>query len=130
MQLHIALYIFLSVVYNSWEKPPLELLFFSCVEVHFCCEIGIKSVFLSLKLNLLVLASSPQLDFSTIFTLRSLQGFKQSLLILETILRVSGCELSPLDSKHPLQLFPQKEAEKLTSLEAFTLSYMFTLSIF
>lgn len=42
--------------------------------------------------------------FHTRHFLRGLK--KQSPLILETISRVSGCELSPLESKHPLQLFP------------------------
>lgn len=76
----------------------------------------------------LVLAFSTQLEFSTIFTLSSAQGFKQSPLILETILRVSGCELSPLDSKHPLQLFPPKgsrEADILGSIHSLIPAHTF-----
>lgn len=56
-----------------------------------------------------MLALYPPLDFSTIFTLCSPQGFKQSPLILEPILRVSGCALSPLDSKHPCSCFPKRK---------------------
>lgn len=59
-------------------------------------------------------------------TLPFCRALRKSLLILETIRRTPGCDLSPLDTKHPLQLFRQKEVEDADILaEAFTLLHVY-----